>query len=113
MLAKARFEPNVQIQMFNVDKVVSGFDEKEIRVLRYAYRFPEVLELAAMSYSPNLLCDYLFELSHRFNSLYNDLPIMAADDVDVRDFRLLLTASVRQVLKSGLYLLGIDAPERV
>jgi arginyl-tRNA synthetase len=113
VLGKAKFEPDVQTQMANADEVLSKLDEKEARVLRYLYRYPEVVELSAASFSPNLLCDYLFELSQRFNSLYNDLPIMTAEDIDIRDFRLLLTASVRQVLKSGLYLLGIVAPEQV
>ena len=80
---------------------------EEISVLRYLYRFPEVVEQAAKQYAPNILCTYLFELAKRFNNLYNNCPIIG------NDFRLALTAASAQVIKNGLNLLGIVALEKM
>ena len=80
---------------------------EELSILRWLYRFPEVVELVAKNYSPNLVCTYLFELAKRFNNLYNNCPILE------NNFRLALTEAVSRVLKNGLNLLGIEALERM
>jgi len=86
--------------------------EEEQPLLRYIYRFPEAVEVAAGSYSPNLICNYLFELAQRFNSFYDKAPIIKADE-KIRPLRLLLTSAVGQVVKNGLTILGIETPERL
>ena len=80
---------------------------EELSVLRYLYRFPEVVEVAARTYSPNLVCSYLFELAKRFNNFYNSCPIIG------NAFRLKLTEATAIVLKNGLNLLGIEALEKM
>ncbi len=85
---------------------------EELSILRWIYRFPEVVELAAKNYAPNLICSYLFELAKRFNNFYNNCPIIS-DDKALTYNRLLLTSSCSQVLKNGLYLLGIEALEKM
>jgi len=80
-------------------------------LLRYIYRFPEVVVEAAKTYSPNLLGNYLFELAQRFNSFYAAAPIIKAKEN--KDLRLVLTLAIAQVLKNGLTLLGIETPERL
>lgn len=91
---------------------VSEDSTTEQPLLRWLYRFPEVLEEAAENYSPNLICNYLFELAQRFNSFYDKAPIIKAQD-DVRNLRLVLTAATAQVLKNGLSILGIETPEKL
>ncbi|OGC55314.1 arginine--tRNA ligase [candidate division WWE3 bacterium RIFCSPHIGHO2_01_FULL_48_15] len=81
-------------------------------LLRWLYRFPESLDTAAENYSPNLVCNYLFELAQRFNSFYAKAPILKAEK-DQRELRLALTAATAQVIKNGLSILGIDAPEKL
>jgi arginyl-tRNA synthetase len=49
---------------------------EELAILRFLPRFPEVVEAAAVQYSPNLLCTNLFELAKKFNNLYNNCPIL-------------------------------------
>lgn len=90
------------------DKVVKGAEvnEEEMRLVRWIYRFDEVVELAAKQLSPNLLCSYLIELAQRFNTFYNKHQILG---VETEKFRLGLTAAVGQVMKNGLSLLGIEA----
>ncbi|MEX0887970.1 MAG: arginine--tRNA ligase [Patescibacteria group bacterium] len=85
--------------------------DAETPLLRYLYRFPEVVESATKTYSPNLVCNYLFELAQRFNSFYAAAPIIKAEEN--KELRLALTAATAQVLKNGLTLLGIEAPERL
>src|SRR3990170_33467 len=85
--------------------------EAEMPLLRYIYRFPEVVVEAAKTYSPNLLGNYLFELAQRFNSFYAAAPIIKAKEN--KDLRLVLTLATAQVLKNGLTLLGIETPERL
>ncbi len=87
--------------------------KEELSLLRYLYRFPEVVEIAAKTYSPNLMCSYLYELAKRFNNLYNNLPIILADSPQSKNFRLSLTTATSIVLQNGLTLLGIEALERM
>lgn len=87
--------------------------EKESDILRYIYRFSEVVEEAALSFSPSLMCEFLFELAQKFNTFYNELPILGAKTQDQKSFRLALTLATGEVLKEGLWLLGISAPEEM
>lgn len=83
------------------------FSDAELGILRYSYRFGEVVEEAAKRYAPNLVCNYLYELAQRFNSFYNADPILG------NEFRLILTKATGKVLKKGLNLLGIEVLERM
>src|SRR3989344_4183531 len=86
--------------------------EEEV-IIRWVYRFGEVVEESASRYAPNLLCNFLFELAQRYNTFYNKWSILGAQGPGEREFRLLLTVAVGQVIKNGLNLLGIEAPERM
>ncbi len=91
-------------------KVTGDLTKEETSVLRYLYRFPEVVEAAAKQYAPNLICAYLFELAKRFNAFYNEVPILKSE---TEAFRRKLVEATAVVLKNGLYLLGIEALERM
>jgi len=86
----------------------SNLSEEELSVLRRLMKFQEVIQMAAKSYSPNLICNYLYDLAQKYNGFYNKYRIL-----ETGDFRLALTFGVGQVLKNGLKLLGIQAPERM
>lgn len=85
----------------------NDINSDELVILRWIYRFPEIVEVAAKTFSPNLICSYLFELAKRFNSFYATSPILE------NDFRLALTEATSIVLKNGLTILGIEAPEKM
>ncbi len=87
--------------------------EQETLVLRKLQQFPEVIEISAHQYLPNLLCNYLFELSQTFNSFYESVPVLKVEDKNKRAFRLSLIKATAQVLNNGLNLLGIEAPEEM
>ncbi len=84
--------------------------ESELSVLRKLFQFQEVIISSAQNYSPNILCNYLYELAQKFNTFYNAEKIIGSD---TEEFRVLLTKSVGQVLKNGLTLLGISSPEKM
>jgi len=85
-------------------------EPEEEALLRYLYRFPEVVEIAARMYSPNLLCTYLYELSRRYNNMYNNVSIIGSEN---ESWRLGLTNVTSIVLANGLNLLGIKALEKM
>jgi len=86
---------------------------EEISILRTIYKFPEVVAEAGENYSPNLICNFLFDLAQKYNLFYNKLPILKAESPEFVEGRLALTAAVDQIIKSGLNLLGIATPERM
>jgi arginyl-tRNA synthetase len=87
--------------------------ELEMVVLRKLLKFEETLQYVLEDYTPNLLCNYLFELAQNFNTFYQTVPVLQEGDVELRNFRLALIKATAQVLNNGLYLLGISAPEEM
>lgn len=88
-------------------------NEHELLVLRKLVKFPEIVGQVAMDFYPNNLCNYLFELSQLFNSFYQEVPVMQETDEAKKSFRLQLITATAQVIRNGLYLLGIEAPEEM
>lgn len=88
----------------------NNLNEEEESVLRELVKFPEIIEKGANTYSPNILCEFLFTLAQKYNTFYNKHKII---DGDNEDFRLALTKGVGQVLKNGLTLLGIATPQKM
>ena len=73
-------------------------------------RWPDIVAAAGAQLEPHLIATYLLELAQGFQTYYNDHQFLV-DDADVRDARLALATAVRQVLRNGLTLLGVQAPE--
>jgi len=88
-------------------------NEEESALARWLCRFPEIVIKSALEFAPNLLSDYLFELSKRYNTFYNNVNIIKTADTDTRLYRLNLNEAVGIVLKNGLKLMGIKAPDRM
>jgi len=87
-------------------------DELELKLISLLSQFPSKVTDAANSYKPSMIANYLIELSQNFNSFYTKLPVLKAEK-GVKEARLHLIMAVKQVLKNGLNLLGIEAPERM
>ena len=109
VLAKSKRVKEQESKSFN-SATMKQLNNEELQVLRALPRFADVIVDAAKSYSPNLLCNYLFGLAQKYNNFYNTHRII---DSDNKEFRLRLTTATGQVLKNGLKLLGIEAPERM
>ena len=93
--------------------VPGKLSEEEISILRYIYRFPEVVRESSDSFSPNFLCSFVFELSQRFNLFYAEQSVLSAGNKEAKKFRLLLTAAVAEIIHSTFSLLGIETPEKL
>ncbi|MDD3447914.1 MAG: arginine--tRNA ligase [Gammaproteobacteria bacterium] len=85
-------------------------EEHEQALLNTLSRYPEVLEAAALSHEPHQLAHYLRELANDFHTYYNAHQFLV-EDAGLRDARLNLCLATRQVLRNGLRLLGVAAPE--
>ena len=72
--------------------------------------YPELLAQAARDHAPHLLCYYLKDLAAAFHTFYNSERFLV-EDPTLRNARLALVAAARQVLRNGLALLGISAPD--
>lgn len=87
-------------------------DDTEFALARHLLQLDEVLGEVAQDLYPNRLCQYLFELSQKFNQFYDRCSVLQADEPQ-RTSRLLLCDLTAKTLKLGLGLLGIRVLERM
>ena len=85
-------------------------NERELALCARLTAFPEVVQGAAADYAPHQIAFYLKDLAGEFHSYYN-AERMLVDDEGLKLARLALAAAVRQVIRSGLALLGVSAPD--
>ena len=85
---------------------------RELALMQRLGEFPEVVQAAARDLAPHGVAFYLRDLAADFHSYYNAERILV-EDAPLAKARLALCAATRQVLASGLALLGVSAPERM
>ena len=85
-------------------------EEHELALMVNLSRYPEVVEAAALNHEPHLVAHYLRELAYEFHTYYNSHQFLV-EDAALRDARLSLILATRQVIRNGLSLLGVSAPE--
>ena len=85
-------------------------EEIEKDILRELSRFRSVLESSAIQYEPHQLAYYLRDLSNHFHSYYNACKFIV-DDKNLTQSRLALINATQQILKNGLSILGVGAPD--
>ncbi len=88
-------------------------DPREMALIREMARFPGRVREAAERYAPNVIAEGIYELARALGPFYRDVPVLKAETPQLRDARLALVAAVAQVIRTGLNLLGIEAPERM
>ena len=94
----------------NTSLVIS---EKESYLIQLLSAFPAVVKEAGTEFSPALIANYEYELVKEFNQFYHDFSILKEENEALKQFRLVLSASVAKVIKTGMQLLGIEVPERM
>ena len=112
MLRKASAEQldfDHDLAMVSLGRLV---EDQEKAVMNRLARFPEVVDHAAASREPQQIAQYLLDLAAEFHSCYNAVKVMVDDD-ELRNARLALGLATRQVLRNGLDLLGVSAPEEM
>jgi len=86
---------------------------KEIELIKLIRKFSETVSAAAEGYSPALIANYCYELSREYNQFYHDFSILGEEDLALRNFRLVLSRVTSEVIHEGMWLLGIEMPERM
>jgi len=87
-------------------------NEHELVILNHLLHFPEIIEDSAIYYEPNRLAGYLLRLAEKANLFYETTPVLKAEP-NLRNSRLALIEAAALIIKSGLKLLGIEAPEKM
>ena len=86
--------------------------DREVELQKMLKQYPAVIERAALSSEPHLICYYLRDLASSFHSYYNSEKFLIKDENLMRS-RLFLLCGVKQVVHNGLSILGINAPEEM
>ncbi|WP_194766078.1 arginine--tRNA ligase [Tamlana sp. I1] len=86
---------------------------KEKELIKQIQLFPEVVQNAAENHSPALIANYTYELVKEFNSFYQNVSILGADNESEKAFRVQLSNTVANTIKNSFGLLGIHVPERM
>ncbi|MDF2677457.1 MAG: arginine--tRNA ligase [Bacillota bacterium] len=87
-------------------------DKESFNVIRKIEGFKQAVLDAHEKYEPFFVTRYIVSLAQEFNRFYHECPIIV-EDVEVKKARLLLTKVVNSVLKAGIELLGMEAPEKM
>ena len=87
--------------------------DKEKSLLNQLQVFPEVIQQAAANYSPALVANYAYDLVKEFNSFYQNVSILGAENTSEIRFRVQLSQAVATTIKNAFSLLGIKVPERM
>ena len=85
-------------------------EEQESALLKTMSRYPEVVQLAAVNRAPHALVHYLRDLANDFHTYYNAHQFIV-EDSQLRNARLMLVQALQQVVRNGLGLLGVSAPD--
>ena len=92
---------------------VTSLHPKEKELIKLLLDFPDVIKNAAQNMSPALIANYTYELVKAYNSFYQTVPILAAENESEKMLRIQLSEQVGNTIKKGFGLLGIDVPERM
>jgi len=95
-----------------IDNLQRLVEAHETELLKNLSRYPELVETAAANAEPHLLTHYLRDLANDFHTYYNAHQFLV-DDAGLRDARIKLILATREVLRNGLNLLGVSAPEQM
>ncbi len=87
--------------------------DKEKNVLKQLQLFPYTIQQAAANYSPALIANYTYDLVKEFNSFYQNISILGAENAALMSFRVQLCSAVGKIIKNAFSLLGIQVPERM
>lgn len=95
------------------DMSKAKLNEKEISIIQQIADFPSIVSTAATDYNPSCIAGYCYDLVKEFNQFYHDYSILHEQDETKRAFRLVLSETTAQIIRTGMGLLGIEVPERM
>ncbi|WP_293714657.1 arginine--tRNA ligase [uncultured Parabacteroides sp.] len=87
--------------------------EKEEGLVQMIADYAVTVREAGKEYSPAFIANYIYDLVKEYNQFYHDFSILREENAEIKQFRLVLSANVAKIVKSGMSLLGIEVPERM
>ena len=103
---------DIDFEQMGTDAKILLQEEMELVLAKHLLQLSEVLNAVEQDLLPNRLCQYLYELSQKFNQFYDQCPVLKADEPQ-RTSRLMLCDLTARTLRLGLSLLGIPVVERM
>ena len=110
VLRRANIDPATVI--FKDIDYASLTDQVSVDVIKSIARLPRVIEEAANKYEPSFVARFVVDVAQTFNKFYHDNPILVEDE-SLKNARLAIVLAVKYTIESGLYLIGIHAPEQM
>ena len=110
ILEKAKFD----IDSIDIDSIDFELlkEEESIELVKLLNKFPEVIKKAAVEYEPSILSRYLIDVASLFSRFYNNNQVIT-DDEKLKNVRCILVYATGIVIKKGLRILGIEAPDKM
>ncbi len=105
-------ERGIERELFDTIDISLLGEPEELGLLKTMSTFPTMIENAALELAPHKTIFYLIELASQFHSYYNKHKVLT-DNVALTQARLLLVESLRIVVKNGLDIIGLTAPEKM
>jgi arginyl-tRNA synthetase len=90
-----------------------NISNKELKIIKHLTSFPNLIQEAAINYSPALVANYIYDLVKDFNNYYQNTAILKAESTELINFRLGLSLKVGEVIKTAMRLLGARVPDRM
>ncbi|MGE8203395.1 arginine--tRNA ligase [Heyndrickxia sp. NPDC080065] len=109
ILNKAEVELNMKPV---VPEEINQLEKAEYALLRHIATWQDTLYTASNELSPNMICNYAYELATLFNNFYAACPIIKAND-DKKALRIWLTSKFKETISDALAVLGLPAPDRM
>jgi arginyl-tRNA synthetase len=103
---------NINFEKLGTEAKIILQEETEFALAKHLLQLDEIIDELSQDLFPNKLCQYLFELSQKFNQFYDRCPVLQAEE-PFRTSRLALCDLTARTLKLGLSLLGIPVLERM
>ncbi len=99
-------------QKEGITPVVFENESETTQLEKMLYRFPEIVMRASAEFEPHYISSYLIDISRVYNSFYGNTQIINKEDA-TSPYKVALTTAFAQVMHKGLYLLGIETPEKM
>ncbi|BDC98347.1 arginine--tRNA ligase [Persicobacter psychrovividus] len=92
---------------------LTDLQPSEIEGIRLLSTFPDVIKEAASNHSPAVIANFCFELAKEYNRFYAEVAIFNEEDPQKLAFRVAFSEKVAEVIRRGMQLLGVEAPNRM
>ncbi len=94
-------------------EAVDALTPQEVELIKWIHDFPETVALAGENYSPAVIANYTYDLVKLYNSFYQNVSIFNEENEELKQMRVKLSATVGDIIKRSMQILGIAVPEQM